>query len=105
MTFDELGGKRCPARIAARPPRPCHGTRQRVSGHGEAYFSTREYKPLNRNCVNLFIWKAARITAAMPQTRENGFHALASVLLADGVDIRSLAEYMGHGYPGFTLRV
>jgi hypothetical protein len=27
------------------------------------------------------------------------------VLLADGVDIRSLAENMGHGDPGFTLRI
>lgn len=44
----------------------------------------------------------------MPQTRENGFHALrhhfASVLLHEGVDIRSLAEYLGHCDPGFTLR-
>lgn len=38
----------------------------------------------------------------------DGMHALrhyyASVLLADGVSIRELAEYLGHGDPGFTLR-
>ncbi|MGW5669463.1 tyrosine-type recombinase/integrase [Micromonospora sp. NPDC003776] len=42
------------------------------------------------------------------ESREHGFHALrhryASVMLADGVDIRSLAEYLGHEDPGFTLR-
>jgi integrase len=42
------------------------------------------------------------------ESREHGFHALrhryASVMLADGVDIRSLAEYLGHDDPGFTLR-
>ena len=27
-----------------------------------------------------------------------------SVLLADGVDVRTLAEYLGHADPGFTLR-
>jgi site-specific recombinase XerD len=43
------------------------------------------------------------------ESREHGFHALrhayASVLLADGVDIRALADYLGHADPGFTLRV
>nr|WP_268871708.1 tyrosine-type recombinase/integrase [Actinoplanes utahensis] len=31
-------------------------------------------------------------------------HTYASTLLADGVDIRTLAEYRGHSDPGFTLR-
>jgi integrase len=30
---------------------------------------------------------------------------IASVLLAAGVDVRSLADYLGHTDPGFTLRV
>ncbi|WP_184983430.1 tyrosine-type recombinase/integrase [Sphaerisporangium rubeum] len=38
----------------------------------------------------------------------SGFHALrhhfVSVWLADGVDVRSLAEFLGHHDPGFTLR-
>jgi integrase len=40
--------------------------------------------------------------------RENGMHGLrhyyASITLADGVNIKELAEYLGHGDPGFTLR-
>jgi len=39
---------------------------------------------------------------------QDGMHALrhyyASVLLADGVSVRELAEYLGHSDPGFTLR-
>jgi site-specific recombinase XerD len=41
--------------------------------------------------------------------RANMFHALrhhfASVLLADGVDVQALSEYLGHEKPGFTLAV
>jgi hypothetical protein len=32
-------------------------------------------------------------------------HYYASVTLADGVNIKELAGYLGHGDPGFTLRL
>ena len=42
-------------------------------------------------------------------TRREGIHQLrhyyASVMLAGGVSIKELAEYLGHGDPAFTLRV
>ncbi|MEV4264564.1 tyrosine-type recombinase/integrase [Kribbella sp. NPDC049584] len=42
-------------------------------------------------------------------SRKNGMHALrhyfASITLADGVNIKELAEYLGHSNPGFTLRL
>jgi site-specific recombinase XerD len=44
-----------------------------------------------------------------PGGRDTGFHQLrhhyASVLLAAGVDVRTLTEALGHSDPGFTLRV
>ena len=51
-------------------------------------------------------WRSARGRAGIS---DGGMHALrhyyASVLLAGGVDIRALSEYLGHHDPGFTLRV
>lgn len=53
-------------------------------------------------------WRPALNGAAV--TREHGdtFHVLrhsyASLLLSSGVDVRTLAEYLGHADPGFTLR-
>ena len=81
-------------------------------------FTSREKKACNRNYVNQNLWKPALVAAGVipepepgegyVESREHGFHALrhtyASTLLADGVDIRTLAEYLGHGDPGFTLR-
>jgi integrase len=77
-------------------------------------------KALARNDFNRYVWKPALERAgviepraegvqAWGESRENGMHALrhfyASALLADGVDIRALAEYLGHSDPGFTLRI
>lgn len=54
-------------------------------------------------------WNAAFVKAGMTRVpRVDTFHKLrhtyASVLLKAGVDIRTLAQYLGHDDPGFTLR-
>lgn len=81
-------------------------------------FTSREGKAVNRNYFNAHLWKPALAAAGVipePEpgerydpSRDQGFHQLrhywASVLLAEGVDIRTLAEYLGHDDPGFTLR-
>jgi integrase len=72
-------------------------------------FSTRERTALARTFFNRHVWKPALEGAGVPATRGNGMHAArhyyASALLEDGVNIRALAEYLGHNDPGFTLRV
>lgn len=58
------------------------------------------------------VWRrsceAAGVAVAQPGDHA-GMHQLrhryASVLLAGGVDVRTLSEYLGHHDPGFTLRV
>lgn len=54
-------------------------------------------------------WRMARVAAGAPDDRENGVHVLrhtaASAWLAAGVDIRTVAEFLGHSDPAFTLRV
>ncbi|WP_405084497.1 tyrosine-type recombinase/integrase [Microbispora sp. NBC_01389] len=82
-------------------------------------FTSRERKAMNRNYFNSFVWKPGlEAVGVIPErrgpsrqwaeSREDGFHALrhhfASALLADGVDVRSLADFLGHHDPGFTLR-
>lgn len=55
------------------------------------------------------VWQAAFRQAELDyRNRADGMHALrhfyASALLAQGVSIKELAEYLGHSDPGFTLR-
>jgi integrase len=55
------------------------------------------------------IWQGAfRVAGLEYRKRADGMHALrhfyASTLLAQGVSIKELAEYLGHSDPGFTLR-
>ena len=55
------------------------------------------------------VWLGAFRKAELAyEKRRDGMHALrhfyASVLLAQGVSIKELAEYLGHADPGFTLR-
>ena len=72
-------------------------------------FTRTDGGPLWRNDWNRHVWHPALKTVDVPPGRENGFHQLrhyfASTALRDGVDIRALAEYLGHTDPGFTLRV
>lgn len=79
------------------------------SGDSDLVFVTRERKPLVRTYYNPGIWKPALRVAEIEPTRKNGMHALrhfyASVLLDAGESIRTLADYLGHADPGFTLRV
>jgi integrase len=72
-------------------------------------FSTVRGHAFHRTTFNGEVWRPARETAGLANDRENGVHALrhhyASVLLAGGVDVRALSEYLGHHDPAFTLRI
>ncbi|MER7761387.1 site-specific integrase [Streptomyces sp. NPDC097619] len=74
---------------------------------------------VRRTDFNTRVWKVALVQAGViPEpragerhqaAREHGMHALrhfyASVLLDAGENIKALSTYLGHGDPGFTLRV
>ncbi|WP_329024358.1 integrase [Streptomyces sp. NBC_00690] len=82
----------------------------------------RERKAINRNYFNSYIWKPALTKAGViggleqradgqrvwEPSREHGFHALrhfyASEQLEAGESVVSLAQWLGHSDPGFTLR-
>jgi site-specific recombinase XerD len=70
-------------------------------------FTTEYGDALNRDNFNR-IWRSAHDSAGIAATRENMQHVLrhtaASAWLAAGVDIRTVAEFLGHDDPGFTLR-
>lgn len=70
--------------------------------------TSRERTAANRNYFNAKVWKPALLKAKVPDSRENGCHALrhwyASVLLDAGESIKAVSEYLGHADPGFTLR-
>ncbi|MGH3846206.1 MAG: tyrosine-type recombinase/integrase [Pseudonocardiaceae bacterium] len=61
------------------------------------------------DCFHKVVWQGAFRAAGVDyRNRADGMHALrhfyASTLLAQGVSIKELAEYLGHSDPGFTLR-
>jgi len=72
-----------------------------------------------RTSLNEEAWKPALAAAGVipvpergrpyAESRENGMHALrhfyASVLIDAGESVKAVAEYLGHGDAGFTLRV
>lgn len=88
-----------------------------ASGHDvtrRLIFTTSAGRAINRSYFDSHIWKDALAKAGVESCRANGFHALrhyfASSMLAGagdvpGEDIRTVAEYLGHSDPGFTLKV
>jgi integrase len=72
-------------------------------------FSTPRRNAIDRCTFNDKAWHPALHAVGIEPNRATGMHALrhyfASVLLAAGVSIRDLAEYLGHSDPAFTLRV
>lgn len=107
---DEVG-LRLGAHIQAYSPTPVTLPWKKPTGvpnTATLLFTTPEGQALNRTDFNR-MWRAARRAAGIPLGRDNGTHVLrhtaASAWLASGVDIRTVAEYLGHSDPGFTLRV
>jgi integrase len=72
-------------------------------------FTTPRRNAINRETFNEKAWHPALRAACIEPAREHGMHALrhyfASMLLAAGMSIRDVAEYLGHADPAFTLRV
>lgn len=90
--------QRSSGRYASRMKRPSFATRSGIVER-RRYPSIDEAEHL----------EAALSKADIEPTRKNGMHALRhcypSVLLDAGESIRTLADYLGHADPGFTLRV
>jgi integrase len=108
---DEVG-LRLAAHIAEYPPAGVTLPWQAPGGKpvtAGLVFTSRERKAIDRNSWNRYAWHVALEKAGMATGREAGFHQLrhhfASTALYAGCDVRSLADWLGHGDPGFTLRV
>jgi integrase len=113
--------------ISKYPPRPC--TLPREKRHGKSHTCNVLFRwhtdgqPVKARNYSETIWKPALVKAGLiPEpatdrrgrrryitTRKEGVHQLrhyyAGVMLAGGVTIKELAEYLGHSDPAFTLRV
>ncbi|GLZ54997.1 site-specific integrase [Actinomycetospora sp. NBRC 106378] len=75
----------------------------------ELLLSNERGAPHSGDHFNKVKWRGAFRTAGLAyEPRTDGMHALrhfyASTLLAGGVSIKEVAEYLGHTDPGFTLR-
>lgn len=111
--------------IAKFKPRPLTLPWEKPDGRlvtHNVLFRWTDDKVLRARLYNEMIWRPGLVKAGIaPEPKkdkrgrkryannpQDGMHALrhyyASVLLADGVSVRELAEYLGHSDPGFTLR-
>jgi integrase len=101
--------ERLSAHIATWPSVPvtlpwCEADGKQVTA--QLIFTSARGNVVHKNSYNC-AWRTALDRAGVPRERVNGYHMLrhtfASVMLAAGVDLRALSEYLGHDDPGFTL--
>jgi integrase len=81
------------------------GTRRHGRLHtATLLFTTPDGRALDRNAFNATVWRPAREAAGLDHDRVNGCHMLrhvyASTLISRGVDVRTVAEYLGHSDGG-----
>lgn len=73
------------------------------------FFTSATGRVIRRGTFDRFHWAPAVQAAGMIPGHPNGFHALrhhfASALLAQGVGVKDVAQYLGHHDAAFTLRV
>jgi integrase len=110
VTLPESVGLRLSAHIAEQGTTAVTlpwGTPEGEPATAELLFTAPGGRPWRRNAFGR-LWVTARTESGMTNTRDNGMHVLrhtaASAWLAHGVDINTVAEYLGHTDPGFTLR-
>lgn len=114
------------AHVTRHRPQPYTLPWERPAGNPRTYnllFRESEHRHVTARLYSEQVWKPALVRAGVLgepvrdnrgrkryiTTRREGTHQLrhwcASVMLADGVSVKELAEYLGHHDPGFTLRV
>jgi integrase len=91
---------------AAAVTLPWHepGARRHGRPHTARLVFTAAGEALNRNTFNSHVWRPAREAAGLAGDRVHGCHMMrhvyASVLVARGIDPRTVAEYLGHSDGG-----
>ena len=71
-----------------------------------ALLFTRHGAPLNHSTFYTGAWRPARNAAGITEGSLHQLrHLYASALLAGGVDVKALSEYLGHHDPAVTLRI
>lgn len=126
VPLPEWGAATIRVHTAARKPRPYSLPWEKPDGKLRTYnllFRWSDDRHIRARGYDELVWKPALAAAGIIPApvkdkrgrrryitdRRAGMHALrhyyASVMLAGGVSIRDLADFLGHGDPAFTLRI
>ena len=126
VPLPEWGAAAVRVHVARHPPRPCTLPWEKPTGRPQTHgilFRWGDGSYVRYRTYSEQVWKPATARSGIiPEpgtdkrgrrryvtTRGEGPHQLrhyyASVMLADGVSVKELAEYLGHHDPPFTLRI